>query len=284
MDGLATVERVLMSTPVVIDNRRPIKPLDFKDTLQSYGYVLYALVLHDIKSRFFGSGLGQIVMILWPFIHIIVLLAIYTFIGRPTPYGTSLVLYSCTGIIPFIIFSYMSRWIVLSAMVNRSFLHYPIIKPLDLLIARAILEAVNIFVVTLLLIACLIVGGIDPWPSDTLQAFCAYGGAVFLAFSLGVFNGVITSVIPLWNIVFTLVIIVTYASSGILFVPSDLPEKIRDIAGYNPVLQCVEWMRHAYYADYPTYVLDRGYLLRFSLVALFLGLLLERLLRRFTAR
>ena len=48
-----------------------------RDRVISYFYVMYALMMHDIKNRFFGSGLGQIVLVLWPFVHIVVLLTIY---------------------------------------------------------------------------------------------------------------------------------------------------------------------------------------------------------------
>lgn len=270
-----------MSETAIPQERRQASRPGFDYIFENYTSVIYAIIMHDIKNRFFGSGLGQIVMILWPFVHILVLLALYTFSGRPTPYGESLVLYSCTGIIPFIIFSYMSRWIVLSAMTNRSFLNYPIIKPLDLLIARAILEVVNTTMVSILVLLMLVVMGVDPWPNDALQAFAAYGACMFLAFGMGILNGVITTILPLWNIAYTLLIIVSYAASGILFVPSELPEKARYFLSFNPLLQGVEWMRSAFYSDYTTSVLDKGYLLRFGLVSLFIGLVIEKPLRRF---
>lgn len=257
------------------------RTIRLSDTLKDYVSVLHALVLHDIKSRFFGTGLGQILMIVWPFVHILVLLAIYTLTGRQVPYGPSLVLYSCTGVLPFIIFSYMSRWIVFSALTNRSFLQYPIIKPLDLLIARGILELVSSLIVTILLIAFIVALGVDPWPADSVQAAYALGAAVLFSFAMGVFNGAITLAVPLWSTVYILFIILAYVSSGILFVTSNLPESIRVPLSYNPLLQCVEWMRMAYYSDYPTTALDRAYVLQFSLITLALGLILERAIRRF---
>ena len=109
-------------------------------------------------------------------------------------------------------------------------------------------------------------------------ATCA---TIFFAVCFGVPNAVITFLLPLWNVVITLLIIVTYACSGIVFVVSDLPEQIRVPLSYNPVLQCTEWFRAAYYSDYPTTVLDKTYVLEFSLTSLTIGLIMERLLRRY---
>jgi hypothetical protein len=48
---------------------------------------------------------------------------------------------------------------------------------------------------------------------------------------------------------------------------------------YVPPLQVVEWMRSAYYEDFGAGVLDKTYLIAFSVVTLFAGLALERLVR-----
>ena len=74
------------------------------DRARSSLHIINALMLHDIKNRFFGSGLGQIVMIIWPFAHILLLITIYTVIKRPNPYGESIIQYSAVSIFPFIIF------------------------------------------------------------------------------------------------------------------------------------------------------------------------------------
>jgi capsular polysaccharide transport system permease protein len=76
-----------------------------------------------------------------------------------------------------------------------------------------------------------------------------------------------------------LVYILLWLSAGIIFVPDALPAQIRDIAAYQPALQLVEWMRSAYYEGYGSMVLDRGYVIGFGVMTVFLGLLLERAMR-----
>ncbi len=251
-----------------------------RHALQQYYNVLYALVMHDIKTRFFGNGLGQIVMILWPFVHVIVLLVIFTASGRVAPYGDSTVLYCTTGVIPFILWSYTSRWMVYAPIQNRAYLSYPIIRVLDLIISRAILEVVTGFLVLALVVLTLTVSGVDCRPSDFVQAVCAVGASFLLAFGLGIINGVIGTLVPLWITIYTIFIIVAYASSGVLFIPSNIPDPARYFLSFNPVLQVIEWMRSAYYNDYPRLVLDRFYVIEVGFFTTGLGLVLEILLRR----
>lgn len=73
--------------------------------------------------------------------------------------------------------------------------------------------------------------------------------------------------------------IVVYISSGTLFVASALPEKVAYILSWNPVFHAVEWMRLAYFPGYSDKWLDRSYIISFGVLALFLGLLLERTFR-----
>jgi len=249
-------------------------------TLRSYARIIFALCLHDIKSRFFGNGLGQIMMLLWPFAHIVLLLAIYTLAGRLAPYGTNLLLYSSVGILPFIIFSYSSRWIMYAVVQNKPFLAYPIVTVLDVMVARALLETLSNCVLTAMVVLGLVLLDIDVVPADYGAAAAAWAACIFLSIGLGVLNGAIATLIPMWPIVYVLFIIVMWATSGTLFIPSSLPAPIRDVLAWHPLLQAIEWMRTAYYPDYSSLVLDRGYVLRFSLVSLAAGLLLERLTRR----
>ena len=68
-------------------------------------------------------------------------------------------------------------------------------------------------------------------------------------------------------------------TAGILFVPDALPDSLREILVYHPVLQTVERMRSAYYEGYGALVLDRPYVIGFGFGTIFLGLLLERAMR-----
>lgn len=52
------------------------------------------------------------------------------------------------------------------------------------------------------------------------------------------------------------------------------------MACLEPQLQCVEWIRYAYYEDYPDKLLNNSYVITFATACLAVSLLAERLARR----
>jgi capsular polysaccharide transport system permease protein len=241
--------------------------------------IILALILHDIKSRFFGSGLGYVVTMLWPAVHIVAVIMIYVLTARVVPYGSSAILFAATGVIPFLASTYLARFIIMGAMSNKSYLQYPIIKIIDLFISRAILEFVSASLVISIMIFGLSLIGIDCMPYDAVQAAYALLASLLLGLGLGVVNGLISMVLPLWNIVFALLTIATYASSGTFFLPSALPLTAQYYLSFNPLLHAVVWMRSAYYPAYDQHILDKSYILEWGLGSLVVGLVSERLFR-----
>jgi capsular polysaccharide transport system permease protein len=90
---------------------------------------------------------------------------------------------------------------------------------------------------------------------------------------------VIALAIPIWMTVYSLAIIAFWMGAGIFFVPDALPQAVRNILAYSPVLQIVEWMRSAYFEGYGDLILDRRYTIGVGVGSVFLGLVLERAMR-----
>jgi capsular polysaccharide transport system permease protein len=241
--------------------------------------VLFALMLRNIRTRFFGHGLGYLVAIGWPLSHIVILVAIYSFTGRAAPYGDSTALFIATGVAPFQTFSYLSRFMMLSVIRTRPLLAFPEVKVLDVLLSSALVEilAAGCVVIVLIVIAWFL--SIDAMPLDIVQAACAFGAAVLLGLGFGMLNGIIAFAAPTWMTGYVLLSIVLWLTSGVIYVPDALPSVVRDALAYQPALQVVEWMRSAYYEGYGSQVLDRGYTVCFGITTLFAGLVLERAMR-----
>jgi len=253
----------------------PLTPIEL---LRTQWRVIVALILRDIKSRF-GNEFGFALAIAWPLSHVLLLLLINTGMGRITPYGDSAALWFATGIVPFMSFSYMARFIMLGIVLNRPLLVFPKVKITDILFARAIVEVLNAGCVILILALIFWSLDIDFMPGDIVQACFALGASMLLGLGVGVINAIIAAAAPVWVTGYALFNLVLWASSGVFFVADSLPEIIRYPLSFNPVLQAIEWMRSAYYEGYGATVLDRRYMITFALMCLSLGLLLERLVR-----
>ena len=102
-------------------------------------------------------------------------------------------------------------------------------------------------------------------------------GGVFGA--IMVLNSVIAGMAPFWMTAFSILNVVLWVTSGVMFVPDALPKAAQDILAYHPVLHAVEWMRAAYFEGYGASILDKKYLLWFGVGLLFAGLVGERIMR-----
>ncbi len=247
--------------------------------LKAQWRVLVALMLRDLKTRFFGTEWGFLLAIGWPLSHILILLVINSQLGRAAPYGDSAALWFATGIIPFMAFNYMSRFIMMGILLNKPLLLFPTVKITDILFARAIVEVLSAGLVILIVLVIFWALGIDFMPIDIVQASFALLAMMLLGLGFGVINAIIAAALPFWMTGYALCMIVFWMSSGILFVPEALPAFAREWLAYLPYLQGVEWMRSAYYEGYGASILDKTYLLSWGVATLFTGLALERLVR-----
>ncbi len=267
--------------PALTTSPRIVRDSGWKIALTNQINVFHALVLHDIKSRFFGNGLGYVVTILWPGVHLAVIVGLYAATGRGAGYGTSQLLFVATGVLPYICWNYISRFCMTGVTQNKSALSYPIINILDIIFARIFLEIVTCTIVTFVLLAFLVLNGIDVVPIHPAQAAFALLSAVLLGVGFGVFNAGIVLMFPLWLIGYIVVVISFWFTSGVVLNPEVLPEQIGYWLSWNPLLHCIEWLRSSYYDDYPARLLDKGYLLEVGFGSLALGLLMQRTMKRF---
>jgi capsular polysaccharide transport system permease protein len=249
------------------------------DILRAQWRIIVALMLRDIKTRFGGSELGFLLAIAWPLTHILFLLAANSMLNRAVPYGENGAVWFATGIIPFMAFSYMSRFISMGILQNKPLLTYPIVKVTDIIFARAIVEVLSAGLVILVLFTIFLTMGIDFTPRDIVQASFALLAMMFLGLGFGVVVATITGGIPFFATVYALSMIAIWISAGIFFVPDSLPEVARTALSYLPWVQGVEWMRSAYYDGFGDAILDKPYMISFAAVSLFLGLVLERVMR-----
>jgi capsular polysaccharide transport system permease protein len=241
--------------------------------------VFYAIMLRNIRTKFLGNGLGYLVGIAWPLTHILIIVEVFSLGGRTAPYGSSTAVFIATGVVPYMTFSYLARFTMMAAVRAKPLLQFPEVKILDVLFATMILELLSASCVTLIVIIIGWFCGLDVMPRDIVDLSYAYGAAVLLGLGFGLLNSVIALAYFPWLTGYVLINILLWVSSGIIFVPDNLPASIRYWASFLPQLQIIEWTRSAYYEGYGGQVLDRPYVITFSVVLIFLGLLLERSLR-----
>lgn len=246
-----------------------------KGPVESYLHVLHALILRDMRTRFGASIWGYGVVVLWPCVHVFMLIAIYTFQKVAAPLGDERALFFATGAVPVLVFQYISREVMKSVIMNRPLTYYPQVKLFDLIFSRILVEIVTGFLALLVVCSVLLVIGVSPVPADPFTAVGGYLAAIILGVGIGTINVAIIGFFPGWLIGYALFSIILYVSSGVMFMPSYLPEKVYYWMKFNPALQLAEWVRSAYY-PYAGIQVDHLYVIMFGLTAASIGLFLVK--------
>ena len=241
--------------------------------------VMHAVVMRDIRSRFFNHGLGFLIVPLFPVTHIAILLIFYSILGRDSVFGDDLRLFFATGLMPALTFTYLSRFMSVSLLANKSMMAFPVVRLLDIVLARAFLEFMGIVIALGIMFVFLVSSGSNPIPMYPSEALLAFFVTVVLALGFGIIASVITAIAPMFAVIYGLSMIIFYLSSGAPIYLESFPEQLIYACSWNPLFHSVEWIRSAYYLGYPAQSLDKIYLIGWAMGSVAAGLLAERVLR-----
>jgi capsular polysaccharide transport system permease protein len=244
--------------------------------------VVFALLLRELKTRFGGRWLGAFGTLAEPLGHALILMAIYVFLRKRTVAGADYVTYLVSGVLPFFMFRNMILRMMAGIDANRALLAYRQVKPIDPLVARAMLEIGIYSVVYLVVLAG--IGWFSTYrviPDNPLELMVVSAALLAGGFGLGLTAAVLTNGLPpmVRRIVFYFFILV-YFISGTVFPVHSFPPRILDWLLLNPILHALELMRGAFFSSYqqlPGVSLD--YVLMSGLISVTLGLSLYRVRR-----
>ncbi|MGV1830788.1 ABC transporter permease [Agrobacterium vitis] len=252
-----------------------------KDALQQKLNVMHAVIMRDIRSRFFNHGLGFLIVPLFPVGHIFLLLLIYYVVGKHSEFGDDLQIFFATGLLPVMTFTYVSRFMSISLLANKSMMAFPVVRLLDIILARAFLEFIGIIISFIFIYVYLVSIGSNPVPVYPSEALLSFLFTVILSIGFGIIASVISVIMPIFPMIYSLIMVIFYITSGAPIYLHSFPEVVVYGCSWNPAFQAVEWVRSAYYLGYPTEDLDKQYFIGVAIGSVCLGLLLERILRKF---
>jgi len=242
--------------------------------------VIGALILREMRTRYGQSHLGYIWALAEPIAFVAVLAGIFISIGRTPPFGNSIVLFFTTGILPFLLYRNLANSVGSAIESNKALLTYPIVKEIDTLAARAVLEVATLLLVMIIIFYALFLVGIARPPARPYAIIGALTGLGLLGFGMGIINAVIMEHFSSWKNIHALLSRPLFFISGIFFTIDSLPEKVKTIVIWNPILHGVEWMRYGYYMNYRGNSFDPNYLLLWGLGVTLIGLAGERVHRQ----
>ncbi len=253
--------------------------LPFREALKTQFRVLYALLLRESSLRMGAHRFGHLLVVTEVIWGTTILGVIHYIVGAPAPVGKSIVFYIFTGMFIYTLYRTLHARVSAALEANRALLSYPVIRPVDTMLARAGLESAFQLLAFLLFYTCFFWLELAGFPAHPVELLAAIMATILLGFGLGVTGMILRSLWSVWGTIDNMIARVLFFISGIFFSVEYLPAMFRDILVWNPLVHAIEWLRYAIYPEYFTQILDREYLLAWGLISTVFGLGMERLRR-----
>ncbi|WP_424136987.1 ABC transporter permease [Roseomonas chloroacetimidivorans] len=242
--------------------------------------IIGALILREARSRFGRTRVGYLWALAEPISHVLVMSIVYWAINRRAPVGDNVILFFVTGVLPYFLFQKVARGLGGSIRGGQMLLRLPLVNGMDLLVARAILEAITWICVTFLILGFMVATGRAHLPDHPLVCAGAALATFGLGFGIGMINAVLMTLWKSWVMIFPMITKPLYHFSAIFFFIDRIPADLRRWLSWNPMVHAVQWFREGYITEYHSVTLDPDYLLKWAIASILIGLCLERVTQR----
>ena len=227
--------------------------------------VILALMIREMGTRFGRSAGGYLWAIAEPLGGILLLAVAFSLALRTPPLGTSFMLFYATGIIPFNMFTTMSKGVAGTVSSNRGLLSYPVVTLLDAVFAKALLNFMTIFMIATVLFVG-IIGGLGLHVNlDPGAIALAFVLAALLGLGVGAMNCVLFGFFPTWKNVWAVLTRPLFIISGIFFTFESVPKAFQAVLWWNPLTHVIGVMRTGFYGSYDPQFVSLPYVLGIAL-------------------
>ena len=223
-----------------------------------------------------GGRLGFILVLMEPLMMIVAVYLIKdVFRGFTGTYGTSAFLFLASGFLPYYLFMHLSSR---SQKAGRKRSVFPRLSALDMYIATVLVNTITWLSMIVLAFWLMWLSGLaQARPASMVNWIAPLSLLIVLAVGIGMINAVVGRYFPLWLTIYGFATYGLVFISGVLHVIETQPMLLRLYSIYNPLQHGITWFRMGVYGEqYPHNFLDRDYLIKFALVALFVGFVLDR--------
>lgn len=234
--------------------------------------VIWALVLREMMTRFGRHNIGFLWLFVEPMLFTLGVTALWT--ATKSVHGSSLpiVAFAVTGYSSVLLWRNMPARCILALTPNLSLLYHRNVRPIDIYLARLILEgagATMSFVFLVLFFS--FIGWLD-LPEDVLEVALGWAMIAWFGTAAALYLGALSedseTVEKLWHpasyILFPL--------SGAAFLVDALPKTAQHFVLFLPMVHGVEMVREGYFGSRIVAHYDLGYMALVNLAITLIGL------------
>lgn len=236
-----------------------------------------AIFLREALDRLFDMRVAWFWLLIEPVLHIGFLVFIFTIIRMRTVGNADVAVWIIVGMLAFFLFRRTAVQVTYAVDSNRPLFTYRQVKPFDPVLARAVLEAFLMSIISIIIIGAAMLSGHEAWPHDALLVLQANFGLWLFGIGYGLIASVLMELVPEMEHVLKILMLPLYLISGVILPLAAVPQPYLDLLLLNPIAHGLELARAGFFPYYHTVQgLSMEYLYAWGIVSLFLGLMLYR--------
>lgn len=236
--------------------------------------VFTALLIRDFMSAYGRSPMAVLWAIAEPVIGIVILTIVFSQISSVPPMGSSYPLFYATGYLPFLVFTSIQAKVMSAVKQSKNTLEHASVSFIDVIFARAALQSLIMFTVSVLIFAGIWLIYSPPERADIPLMMGMMALTAFIATGIGCLNAGIESAFEPWGKVWGVVQRPLFLISGVFYPFAAMPPSLQDVLWWNPVLHLVGMSRDAVYQGYEAGYVSVLFVFAVGIVAMMIGLAL----------
>ena len=207
-------------------------------------------MVREMSTRYGRSWGGYFWAIAEPVGWIAMLSLAFSQFLRTPPLGTSFVLFYASGYLSFAFYMTMNAITSSAVSSNRPLMMFPMVTPLDAVLARGALQFLTMIVVTLVILMGIeqIIGeriSISLW-----EFMLSCVAASILGFGGGTLNVVLFSFFPVYKNIWGIISRPLFIVSGIFYTVESMPTNVQSILLLNPLVHVTGEAHKAFFPIY----------------------------------
>lgn len=209
-----------------------------------------AVFLRESLDRLFDMRAAWFWLLMEPVMHIAFITFVFTAIRLHTIGGIDTAVWIMVGMLAFFLFRRTALQVMYAVESNQPLFAYRQVKPFDVAIVRAGLEAFLMVIVSTVILAGAAFLGHVTFPRDPLQVAIALFGLWLYGLGFGLVASVLMELVPETEHVLKLVMLPLYLVSGVIMPIMSVPQPYRDLLMINPIAHGLELVRSGFVPYY----------------------------------
>ncbi len=250
--------------------------LTLKEQLYAWRSVIFALFLRELQSKF-NDKFGLSWAFLEPFVFISALSLLRSLISGRDAHGLPVMIFMMVGMVALQLFTSTLQSVSMSIRKNKPLYAFRQVQPISAILTAGFIELVIKTIVVAMLIATVLLLGIEVSVSDILALICLFFSVWIFSLSIGLIFGIAAAFVPEVDKIKSLMTRPLMFISCVFYSLQDIPEEYWYLLTWNPLVHFIELSRYAILESYGDKGVSVEYVLRAVVLGLFFSLALYHL-------